>query len=86
MKATREKSAYEQVAAIAERQIESIRVLLCPEESDVELSDDGTLDTVLTVDNEHEFRYSQEYASCYVAQCSAPDGCWCDTFARKENK
>ena len=49
---TKEPSAAEQVQEIADRQIETIRLMLCPEESDVTLGDNGTLDTVLQLDGD----------------------------------
>jgi hypothetical protein len=61
----KERSALEMVGEIAERQIEEIRLRLCPEESDVYLVDDGTLDTVVALDCDLEFRYDQEHASHY---------------------
>lgn len=55
---TQPKNCSELVRPSLERTMEAIRSMLNPEESDVELVDDGTLDTVLRLD-EHEERYSQ---------------------------
>jgi len=53
---TREPSAAEQVKEIAERQIEAIRLLLCPTEEDVELTrgKDGEFSLDIDCDIEHE--------------------------------
>lgn len=62
---TSNNSAAESVKHVADRQIEAIRLLLCPEKSDVDLVDDGSLDTVLRIDCDVEFRYSTDFAASY---------------------
>ena len=52
-----EKTCADKVKAACESRLESIRVMLNPQESDITLGDDGSLDTVLYCDDE-EFRYT----------------------------
>jgi len=46
------------------RRSDDLRAMLIPSTSDVELSDDGTLDTILRLDDV-EMRYSQEFTADY---------------------
>lgn len=63
----KQESCATRVRNTAQRQIEAIRLMLCPEESDVELLDDGSLDTVLQL-GDSEYRYSAEHASAYRSE------------------
>jgi len=51
----------ERVHGTAESRLEDIRLMLSPTRDDVELADDGTLDTVLTIGDE-QFRFSDTEA------------------------
>jgi hypothetical protein len=57
MTATKQKTCAELVNSAAESRLEDIRVMLSPQESDVTLGDDGTLDTVIYCGDE-DLRYS----------------------------
>ena len=54
---TKQKTCSELVHSACESRLEEIRLMLNPQESDVVLVDDGTLDTVLAIDDE-EFRFT----------------------------
>ena len=62
----------ERVAKQAESRIEDIRLCLCPTENDIVLIDDGSLDTVLKL-NDREYRYSGEFAAEFRDDSGALD-------------
>ena len=64
METNRKETCADKVHAACDSRLESIRIMLSPEESDVTLYDDGTLDTVLYCDDE-EFRLSADATMAY---------------------
>ena len=64
MNTAKQKTCAELVDNAANSRLESIRMMINPQLFDVELIDDGTLDTVLRVDDE-EFRFDADVAMAY---------------------
>ena len=54
------RTCSDKVKAQMESRLEDIRLMIAPKHSDVRLCDDGTLDTVLTVDGDHEIRFNSD--------------------------
>ena len=59
-----EKTCSERIADSLFSRATDIRLMLNPSENDIEIADNGTLDTVLSIGDRSE-TYSQEYASAY---------------------